>query len=344
MQQEPAEEAEASIPTENVRDGPNLNRTFTVRRKPMKRTYPWDPLGTQPEDDFGSGESSLPYSPHSPHQKQDGSAKKAKLQTTDRLDTDMELINMEKALIGRRVRCPVCEQWVECNDSTSVSFDKEFKTVGKSTDPHNINIAKLGKAFLVHVADFHATEPVWNAVPKMDLASSSDAVSLVSSRSKSKLATRAGLVNYGLCFAGRHMPALPIDLAEDWAAMRYVMIAKVSYAIGIVADASTYLRGRTSVLNAPDKATGRSWLKGEAAAYLVSLIAAIVNASPSERWKLSTRARRINAHHIFFLVRDDHRSCPALLVYKPGELPSFDVERATSSETKSAARSSAEPF
>jgi hypothetical protein len=39
--QERTEEAEAaSIP----RDGPNLNRTFTVRRKAAKRTFPWDML------------------------------------------------------------------------------------------------------------------------------------------------------------------------------------------------------------------------------------------------------------------------------------------------------------
>jgi hypothetical protein len=34
------EQAEASIPTETVSNGPNLNRTFTVRRKAAKRTYP----------------------------------------------------------------------------------------------------------------------------------------------------------------------------------------------------------------------------------------------------------------------------------------------------------------
>jgi hypothetical protein len=40
--QEPTEEAEASIPLENVRDDPNLNRAFAVRRKAAKRTNPWD--------------------------------------------------------------------------------------------------------------------------------------------------------------------------------------------------------------------------------------------------------------------------------------------------------------
>jgi hypothetical protein len=44
IMQDPTEEAEASIPTENVRDDPDLNqsRTFTVRRKAAKRTFPWD--------------------------------------------------------------------------------------------------------------------------------------------------------------------------------------------------------------------------------------------------------------------------------------------------------------
>jgi hypothetical protein len=38
----PTEDDEASIPTEHVRNGPNLNRTFTVRRKAAKRILPWD--------------------------------------------------------------------------------------------------------------------------------------------------------------------------------------------------------------------------------------------------------------------------------------------------------------
>jgi hypothetical protein len=38
----PMEDEEASIPTEHVQNGPNLNRTFTVRRKAAKRILPWD--------------------------------------------------------------------------------------------------------------------------------------------------------------------------------------------------------------------------------------------------------------------------------------------------------------
>jgi hypothetical protein len=38
----PAEDDLTSIPTEHVRDGPNLNRTVTERRKAAKRTLPWD--------------------------------------------------------------------------------------------------------------------------------------------------------------------------------------------------------------------------------------------------------------------------------------------------------------
>jgi hypothetical protein len=42
--QNPTEQAEASIPTDGtVRDGPNMNRTFTVRRKAAKRSEPWYP-------------------------------------------------------------------------------------------------------------------------------------------------------------------------------------------------------------------------------------------------------------------------------------------------------------
>jgi hypothetical protein len=42
IMQEPNEEVEASIPPLNVRDDPDLNRTFTARRKAAKRTLPWD--------------------------------------------------------------------------------------------------------------------------------------------------------------------------------------------------------------------------------------------------------------------------------------------------------------
>jgi hypothetical protein len=42
IMQEPNEEVEASIPPLNVRDDPDLHRTFTARRKAAKRTLPWD--------------------------------------------------------------------------------------------------------------------------------------------------------------------------------------------------------------------------------------------------------------------------------------------------------------
>jgi hypothetical protein len=40
--QEPDEEVEASVSTENVKEDPNLNDTFVVHRKAAKRTLPWD--------------------------------------------------------------------------------------------------------------------------------------------------------------------------------------------------------------------------------------------------------------------------------------------------------------
>jgi hypothetical protein len=36
------DEADDTLPTDHVRNSPNLNRTFTVRRKAVKRTFPWD--------------------------------------------------------------------------------------------------------------------------------------------------------------------------------------------------------------------------------------------------------------------------------------------------------------
>jgi hypothetical protein len=37
----PTEDDAAKIPTEHERNGPRMNRTFTVRRKAAKRTLPW---------------------------------------------------------------------------------------------------------------------------------------------------------------------------------------------------------------------------------------------------------------------------------------------------------------
>jgi hypothetical protein len=45
----PTEDAEASIPTEHVRNGPNLNHTFTLRRKAAKRTFPWELTADEPQ-------------------------------------------------------------------------------------------------------------------------------------------------------------------------------------------------------------------------------------------------------------------------------------------------------
>jgi hypothetical protein len=230
------------------------------------------------------------------------------------------------------VQCPVCQQWVECNDSTNVTFEAEFKSVGDQKSPENINIVKLHLDFRKHVEQCHATEPVWNAVPRMDLATSDNGsvAAVTATRAKSSIATRAGLVNYGLSFANRHMPPMGIDLADDWLAMRNVMLVKVGYALHVVSEASVYLRKRTTVLNAPTysmlSATEvvkkqRLWLKTEAVNYLIQLSRAILNASPSDQWNRSSRERRVNAHHIFFFARDYHRACPALLDYQPNDLP-----------------------
>jgi hypothetical protein len=63
----PTEEAEASISTENAREGPdeNLNHTFAARRKAAKRTLPWD---------LDAGELNLASPP--PPQAEDVPAKK----------------------------------------------------------------------------------------------------------------------------------------------------------------------------------------------------------------------------------------------------------------------------
>jgi hypothetical protein len=68
---DPTDQAEASIPTENVRDDANLNRTFIVRRKAAKRTFPWD---------LAAGELNLVSPPPRPQAEDIPAAKKPRLQ------------------------------------------------------------------------------------------------------------------------------------------------------------------------------------------------------------------------------------------------------------------------
>jgi hypothetical protein len=246
------------------------------------------------------------------------------------------ILAKEAELVRNRVRCPVCNQWVECNDSTNITFEAEFSAVGDAKLPRNVNIVNLRRDFQNHSDHYHSLEPVWNTIPRQDLASSDDGTlaPVTSGRVKSKIATVAGLVNYGLSYSNRHMPALPIDLGEDWSVMRYVMFLKLGNATAVVKDGSVYLRGRTAVLNAPldpswseskKNTKQRNWLKQEALRYITQLCMALAFASPSNEWMRSTRERRRNSHHIFFAHRDNHRTCPALLVYRPNDLPPYYI-------------------
>jgi hypothetical protein len=246
------------------------------------------------------------------------------------------ILAVEAELVRNRVRCPVCNQWVECNDSTDITFEAEFSSIGDGKLPKNVNLVNLRREFQNHSDHYHSSEPVWNTIPRQDLASSGDGsvASVTSGRVKSKIATVAGLVNYGLSHSNRHMPALPMDLGEDWSLMRHVMFLKLGYATAIVKDGSVYLRGRTTVLNAPldpswseskKNTNQRTWLKQEALRYITELCMALVSASPSNEWTASTLERRRNSHHIFFAHRDNHRTCPALLVYRPNDLPPYYI-------------------
>jgi hypothetical protein len=246
------------------------------------------------------------------------------------------LLAKEAELAQYRVRCPVCNQWVECNDSTDITFETEFSASGDAKLPKNVNIVNLRREFQNHSDHYHSSEPVWNTIPRQDLVSFDDGSleSITSGRVTSKVATVAGLVNYGLSYTNRQMPALPIELGEDWSVMRNVMFLKLGNAIAIVKDGSVYLRGRTTVLNAPldpswseskKNTKQRNWLKQEALRYMTQLCMALFSASPSNEWLASTLERRRNSHHIFFALRDNHRTCPTLLVYRPNDLPPYHI-------------------
>jgi hypothetical protein len=170
---------------------------------------------------------------------------------------------------------------------------------------------------------------VWNALPRMDLASADEPCS--SKRTKNTNATLAGLVAYGLAYAGRRVP-LRFDLADDWHKMRTLMILKVGYAVSEVGHAEVFFKGRTNVVGVPPslhkQGDQRSWLKKMACEYLMRLSGAIMRASPSAVWLTeSSPARKRNAHQIFFLSRGCHLDCPALIKYHSDDLTKTNILR-----------------
>jgi hypothetical protein len=79
IMQESTEEAEASISPLNVSDDPDLNRTFTARRKAAKRTRPWD---------LGTGEELTLVSPPPPQDEDIPATKKRRLEEPISASTD----------------------------------------------------------------------------------------------------------------------------------------------------------------------------------------------------------------------------------------------------------------
>jgi uncharacterized membrane protein len=255
---------------------------------------------------------------------------------------------LAQGLASKSVPCPVCKLLVECDDAATVNFaeafgDKGTKRKGKdakdSKDAKSAKLkggssrgpgsAKLGIAFRLHVSNFHLQEPVWNALPRMDLASADEPCS--SKRTKNTNATLAGLVAYGLAYAGRRVP-LRFDLADDWHKMQTLMILKVGYAVSEVGHAEVFFKGRTNVVGVPPslhkQGDQRSWLKKMACEYLMRLSDAIMRASPSAVWLTeSSPARKRNAHQIFFLSRGCHLDCPALIKYHSDDLTKTNILR-----------------
>jgi hypothetical protein len=277
----------------------------------------------------------------------DGKAVAAQL-TADTAALAPAPAQLSQGLASKSVPCPVCKLLVECDDAATVNFaeafgDKGTKRKGKdakdSKDAKAAKLkggssrgpgsAKLGIAFRLHVSNFHLQEPVWNALPRMDLASADEPCS--SKRTKNTNATLAGLVAYGLAYAGRRVPLL-FDLADDWHKMRTLMILKVGYAVSEVGHAEVFFKGRTNVVGVPPslhkQGDQRSWLKKMASEYLMRLSDAIMRASPSAVWLTeSSPARKRNAHQIFFLSRGCHLDCPALIKYHSDDLTKTNILR-----------------
>ena len=98
--------------------------------------------------------------------------------------------------------CPVCGM-----NLPEIPIETNFKKSFKDQKHKN--------ACTRHVSRFHSDEPIWNALPKMDLDSKEDQ-HVSSQRQKSQIASVEGLVQYGLSFSARAFPLAEMEMEAGW--------------------------------------------------------------------------------------------------------------------------------
>ena len=218
--------------------------------------------------------------------------------------TEAVLSHESKATVGPTQQlfepalCPVCQ--VQLN-FLSAATDLQL--------PFKAGVAK--GMMMTHSCRWHREEPVWNALPKLDLDMRS-----LHGRSKPTTATVLGLVSYCLASSARAIRLPKTDgWIDRWNNVKNKIIYRIGYARRLCSECPIYLRGRTNFLGATGEtlAAQRLWLKNEAAKYLDDLCINTESSPPSEHWySITTAARKRNLVQIFFLDAKFHRECRLL--------------------------------
>jgi hypothetical protein len=129
----PTENNEASVPMENVRDDPDLNRTVSLRRKAAKRTLPWD---------LAAGELDL-MSSSPPPQAEDIPAARKKRRIEEPFPTSSDEATTKNTSHDTTVALPPPDAAAAAADNVDANSAKGTRATGRWTPEED---AKLNSA------------------------------------------------------------------------------------------------------------------------------------------------------------------------------------------------------
>lgn len=183
-----------------------------------------------------------------------------------------------------------------------------------------------------HASFHHPQEPLWNALPVLDLQAPSqrskrgaktpttrqadprrkkgDDGTAVPTRAKNNVASVAGLVGYALRKAAVSLPLRKqADWYGEWGHVRDLICARIGGAVHTVCgNYKPYFKNRTRV-QYPEGDEGLQhegmtvqfrWVKTEAHRYLCALMEKVVYSIEPDEWTTYQNARRMNLIQVFF--------------------------------------------
>jgi hypothetical protein len=186
-----------------------------------------------------------------------------------------------------------------------------------------------------HYKNEHPHEPIWNAIPLLDLEPSNSAATEPFDneekcpRAKNKIASVAGFVSYVLRCAARMHPIPEEQMwSQTWSHVADFLCVRISGACySVKHNNRPYFKERTSVLlNDCDRAELQGcplknqfgWIRKEAFIYLNELLAKFLYAIPAQGWEAESESRRLNRIQTFFYDGAKHRQSGLLA---PLDLP-----------------------